>query len=451
MKEKKAGLPLAISMIVGTVVGSGIFFKSDDVLSKVNGNFKFAIMAWCVGAIAMIFGALVIAIYASKVSNANGMVDYFEYTFGKVSKRFGEMCGYLVGWYSSILFYPSLAAVVSWVAAMYTATLFGKEDPVNGTFTWILAASYLVSIFLIATFSRLISRYIQVSSVVLKLIPLFIMAIVGVVVGMSNGVDFGDVSSNLSGSSASFTGAVIATAFSFDGWIVATAINDELKNPKKDLPKALFLGTVLIFVIYVLYFVGVVATVGVDTVISEGDQAINIAFESLFGKNASVILIVFIVISCLGTTNGLIMASSRVSYQIALRGNGIAPSIMSKVNEKTKTPILSSAAGLGITLIMLTIWFSNFNPDILFDRFIDISSLPIVLNYIFFSILYIAAMFQFRDLSIVKRFIFPLLALSGASLIIYGGFIDESIFLYLIISLIIILCALPFFRKDKSV
>ncbi len=251
MKEKKYGLPLAISMIVGTVIGSGIFFKSDDVLVKVGGDFKLAIFAWCVGALAMIFGAAVIANYASRVSSANGLVDYFEYTFGKVSEKFGRMSGYLVGWYSAILFYPSLAAVVSWVAAMYSATLLGKEDPVNGTFTWVLAAIYILVIFILATFSRFISNYIQVSSTIIKLVPLFIMATVGVVVGLKNGVDLTTVSNSIESNSVSFTGAVIATAFSFDGWIVGVAINDELKNPKRDLPRAVLVGTCFNFFIYV--------------------------------------------------------------------------------------------------------------------------------------------------------------------------------------------------------
>lgn len=449
MKEKKYGLPLAISMVVGTVIGSGIFFKSDDVLVKVGGNFRLALLAWVVGALAMIFGALVISSYASRVSDANGMVDYFEYTFGKVNDRLGKLVGYLVGWYSAILFYPALVAVVSWVAAMYTAILFGKQDPVNGMFTWVVAIVYLTTIFLIATFSRVISNYIQVSATVLKLIPLALVAVVGVIFGLINEVDFSAVSSSIESSSVSFTGAVIATAFSFDGWIIATAINDELKNPKKDLPRALLIGTFIVFVIYVLYFSGIIATVGVDTVLSEGDQAVNIAFSKLFGNGAATILTVFIVISCLGTVNGLSMASSRVAYQIAKRGHGIAPSVVSKVSAKSSTPILSSIIGYSITLVMLTIWFSNFNPDILFNRFIDISSLPIVINYILFSTLYVCAMIQFKDISFVKRFVYPLLALAGAGVVIYGGMIDESISIYLIISAVVILSAIPFFRYKK--
>ncbi len=449
MKEKKYGLPLAISMIVGTVIGSGIFFKSDDVLVKVGGDFKLAIIAWCVGAVAMIFGASVISTYASKVSTANGMVDYYEYTFEKISDKVGKLCGYLVGWYSSILFYPALAGVISWVAAMYSSILLGKEDPVNSSFTWILAFVYVVVIFLIATFSRVISNYIQVSSVVLKLIPLFLVAIVGGFFGIKNGIEFSAVTASIESSNVSFTGAVIATAFSFDGWILGTAINDELKDPKRDLPRALIIGTSLIFLIYLLYFTGIVATVGVDAVLANGDQAANMAFEKLFGNNAAVLLTLFIVISCLGTVNGLIMASSRVGYQIAIRGHGIMPSHVSKLWFKSKVPLVSSLVGLVITLFMLTIWYSNFNPDFFISRFIDISSLPIVLNYVLFSVLYVAAIIQFKEHNIIKRFIVPIIALSGSLIVIYGGVIDENIFIYLVISFVIVACGIPFFRYNK--
>ncbi|MFV0499263.1 MAG: APC family permease [Bacilli bacterium] len=447
MKENKAGLPLAVSMVIGIVVGSGIFFKSDDVLSKVNGNFSLAIIAWIIGAVAMIFGALVIGTYASKISHANGIIDYYEYTFGKKNKKLGELFGYMIGSYSAILFYPALAAVISWVAGMYTTSLFYNGDVSNHKLTWILATSYLLIIFLIATLSKLLSEYIQVSSTILKLVPITIIVIFGIIIGFDNIDNFSASISKNSSYSFSFTGAVIATAFSFDGWIIATTINDRLKHPKKDLPRALLIGTILIFAMYILYFIGITSIVGVHSIINIKDNAVALAFTNILGKSGSTLILIFIIISCLGTVNGLIIATSRIYYQLAIRGHGLFPHLISKINPHTKTPVISSLIGFIISLFMLFVWYSNYNPNILINKFVDISSLPIVLNYISFSVLYIAAMFQFKDLSLTRRFVFPILALLGASIIIYGGFLDESIFLYLIISFIIILTTLIFFKK----
>ncbi len=449
--NKKFGLPLAVSMIVGIVIGSGIFFKADDVLSSLNGNFKYGLIAWLIGGIAMIFGALTISLFASRISVSNGIIDYFEFTFSKISKKAGEFAGYITGWYMSILYFPALIAVLAWVSALYTSVLLGINDIENSKTTWIIAIIYMVGLFIICMLSRLISSYIQISATVLKLIPLFLVAIIGVIFGIKNGVTLEELNVSIPTSTKGFTSAVIATAFAFDGWILATSINDELKNPKKDLPKALFFGTLIILIIYIAYFAGIVFTVGANTVVESGNAAVNIAVTKLFGENAATILIVFVVISCLGTLNGLIMTGSKIYYQIATRGHGIMPKTVSQINSKTNSPVISSLLCFGFSVLMLAIWYNNFNgvvniEQILGTATVDITALPIVLNYTFLTVLYIAAIVMFKDEGAIKRFVFPILAIIGSGIILYGGIISPEIGIFLIISAVIIIIGIPLFR-----
>lgn len=453
--KKQFGLPLAISMIVGIVIGSGIFFKSDEVLSSLNGNFKLGILAWICGGIAMVFGALTISVYASKVSVSNGIIDYFEYAFSNISKKSGEFAGYITAWFMSVLYFPALIAVLAWVSASYTTLLLGIEDTSNSMQTWVIALIYMAILFAICIFSRVISSYLQISATILKLIPLFVVAIAGVFLGIKNGVTVEDLNMAVPVTTKGFTAAVIATAFAFDGWILATTMNDEIKDSKKNLPKALFFGTVLILFIYIAYFSGIVLTVGSDAVVSNGDAAVNIAVTSLFGKSAGTIVIVFVVISCLGTLNGLIMTGSRTFYQIAKRGHGIFPKKLSVINEQTNSPVNSTIVSIITSLIMFAIWYNNFNgvvniKEFLGTDFLDVTSLPIVLNYIFLSILYIAAMLLFKEEGIIKRFIFPILALLGALVIIYGGAISDTIRVFLIISIIVIAIGALFFKRKSA-
>ncbi len=449
--NKKFGLPLAISMIVGIVIGSGIFFKADDVLSSLDGNFKYGIIAWIIGGIAMVFGALTISLFASRVSVSNGIIDYFEFSFSKINKKAGELAGYITGWYMSTLYFPALIAVLAWVSALYTSVLFGIDDIENGVTTWVLALIYMIGLFVICTISRVISSYIQISSTILKLIPLFLVAILGTIFGIKNGVTMDQLNASIPVTTKGFTSAVIATAFAFDGWILATSINDELKDSKKNLPKALFIGTIIILIIYIAYFTGIVYTVGADKVVSSGDAAVNIAVTKLFGENGATVIIVFVVISCLGTLNGLIMTGSKIYYQIASRGHGILPSKISKFNNKTKSPVNSAIICLLFSLAMLGIWFNNYNglintQEVLGTAFIDISSLPIVLNYTFLTILYVAAIILFKDEGVIKRFVFPSLAIIGSLIILYGGIISPEIGVFLLISVIIILIGIPLFK-----
>jgi APA family basic amino acid/polyamine antiporter len=81
--EKKYGLFTAIAMVVGVVIGSGVFFKADDVLKMTNGNLILALLAWGIGAFSMIFGALVFAEFAQRIEKSNGIVDYSEMAYGE--------------------------------------------------------------------------------------------------------------------------------------------------------------------------------------------------------------------------------------------------------------------------------------------------------------------------------------------------------------------------------
>lgn len=436
MKKQGYGIIVAISMIVGIVIGSGVFFKADDILIKSGGNFNIALLAWLIGGLSILFGALTISSFASRISKSNGLIDYFEYSFGKFA-------GYIFGWFLSIIYYPAIIAVVVYVAANFTVGLLNLT---SNYAVWIVATTYLVILYLMVVVSRLLSSRFQVTTTVIKLIPLFLIAVIGTIVGLVNHqtIELFNAS-NTSVSVASLPMAVVTVAFTFDGWFIATSINDELKNPKKDLPKALALGAAIIIIIYIAYFLGILSTVGIEGVLTLEDGAASFAATQLFGKAAGTILIVFIIISCLGTVNGLIMVSSRAQYQIATRNSGIMPSKMMKINKKTNTPVNSTIMSLVLSLSMLFIWFGNFN--IWTQRFIDISEVPIVLNYIGLAILYLVVMFKFKDLGFIKRFIFPSLAILGASIVIYGGIINPSIGVYLTISLVIVLLGALLYKK----
>ena len=105
--------------------------------------------------------------------------------------------------------------------------------------------------------SPIIAGKFQVTTTVIKLIPLLLMAVIGTAVGLKSGMlieNFTTVVEEVSTSSALFT-AVVATAFAYEGWIVATSINSELKDSKRNLPKALVLGSIVVVSVYILYYI----------------------------------------------------------------------------------------------------------------------------------------------------------------------------------------------------
>ncbi len=385
-------------MVIGIVIGSGVFFKADNILITSGGNVKVALLAWLVGAMSMIFGSLVFAECANRFEKSNGIVDYAE---GMISEKFA----YLIGWFNGIIYYPAIAAVLAWASGNYTAILFNKD----GNFVWIMALIYMIGIYILNYLSPILSGKFQVASTAIKLIPLMIIAIIGILQGLNSRilVDNFSITSTINDNGSGFAAAVLGAAFAYEGWIIATTINGEIKDAKKTLPKALVFGSLAIVIIYILYFLGIVGMMPTETIMKQGDNTVNMAARTVFGNFGASILTVFIIVSCLGTLNGLILGGSRSFYSLAIRNQGVKPEIFSKLNSKTNIPTNSTIANFVLVCIYLLIWFMNFKGLFPNKIFIDISELPIALIYGIYIVIYIAYMLKMKDLSCVKRFIIP--------------------------------------------
>lgn len=439
--EKKYGLWTTVAMVIGIVIGSGVFFKADNILMASGGDTKIALIAWLVGAVSMIFGALVFAECSNRFERSNGIVDYAE---SMVSEKFA----YLIGWFNGVIYYPALAAVLAWVAANYTAVLFKQE----GRFVWILSVVYMIGIYLLNYYSPILSGKFQVASTAIKIIPLVSIAVVGIIQGIKGGVmieNFATTTSQIAGGNG-FAAAVLGTAFAYEGWIIATTINGEIKDSKKNLPKALIFGSLAIVIIYVTYFLGIIGVIPVEAILQQGDNAVNAAAGAVFGSVGASLLTVFIIVSCLGTLNGLILGGSRGFYSLAIRGQGIKPEFFSKVDSRSDMPTKSAMANLFFVCIYLAIWYMNFAGLFPNGTFVDISELPIALIYGIYIVIYIAFMIKMKDLSFIKRFVIPILALSGASIVVYGGISKPSVLIDLTISIIVFLSGLLFYQKDST-
>ncbi len=440
--EKKYGLPTAIAMVVGVVIGSGVFFKADDVLTLTNGNLILALLAWGLGAFSMIFGSLVFAEFAQRIEKSNGIVDYSEMAYGK---RFG----YLVGWFKGVLYYAPLSAILAWVASLYTMILSGSDNPSNSPVTWGLALIYLAVIYLINYFAPLLAGKLQVGSTVIKLIPLSLVAIIGTISGLLNHVTFDNFSSAVStmrSSGGTLANAVVATAFAYEGWITAVTINSEIKDSKKNLPKALILGAFIVFVVYVMYFLGIASVLPTAEIIAQGDGAITTATTQLFGSVASTILTVFVIISCLGTLNGLVLSTIRIPYSLAIRNQGPFPKKIALINPRSGIPTYSALFAAALSLAYTALWYASINET--FGRYIGLDEIPIVMIYGLYIFLYIWYIRTFDDLGFGKRYIVPICAILGALVIVYGGITNPSIGLYLIVSLAAVGLGMLFYREE---
>ena len=421
---RKYGLITAICMVVGTVIGSGIFFKSQNVLAATGGNTPLGIVAWIISGLVMLTTALQFAVMATKYEKVGGVIDYAEATCGKTY-------AYYMAWFLVNLYYPGMASVLAWVSARYFGALLGWSMISPEVMT--LAGFFLIGSYALNALSPRLAGKFQVSATAIKLIPIVLMAIVGSVVGLANGTltyNFTHtVTEAVGGVGGGLFAAVVATIFAYEGWIVATSINAELKNPKKNLPLALIFGSIIVVVAYVLYYIGVAGGATNEILIHEGATR---AFSNIFGGVGGVLLNVCIVVSCLGTLNGLMLAVTRGMYAIAARNEGPAPEAFSQIDQRTNVATNSSVWGLLITAAWLLYYFGANLGGGWFGLFdFDSSELPVVTIYALYIPMFILWMVKEKEMSPLKRFVIPSIATVACAFMVFAAIYAHGITPYL--------------------
>ena len=434
-------------MVVGTVIGSGVFFKASKVLANNNGSMvKSILTALIVGAI-MLVCAYTFSLLAARVDKVNGLRDYSEISCG-------PFYAYAVGWFASTVFYPTITSCLAWISANYVIMLFGIN--LGWWFHYLLAALLLTASFFFNLLSPKIAGKFQVSTTLIKLVPLSIMAIAGTIAGLINGTTVSNLTSSHTtiNQGGGLFAAIVAFAFAYEGWIFATTINSEIKDSKKNLPRALVFGSIIIISVYVFYFLGLMGVLSVEEIVSSGDNLPREAFSALFGNPIfGTLIYVFVVISCLGTLNGLMMACTRGMYSVAARGEGIAPEFFSKVNKKTDMPTASAIFGLVACLLWLSQWQLGFiNGYLPYFFSFENDELPIVTFYIVCIPIFIYVMRKCKDLGPIKRFVIPGLACLASAFMVFCAIYSYKLdaLYYFIIFAVIMAIGLPFYKKSHE-
>ena len=423
--QRKYGLFTAICMVVGIVIGSGVFFKAQTILQKTGGDMPLGIVAWVIGGAIMLACLLAFAFMGQKYEKVNGIVDYAEATVG-------AGYGYLMGWFVTIIYYPAMTAALAWLTARYTLVFLtavgmpmgAGSNPVTGPECMVLTMLFMVVSYAINALSPKLAGKFQTTTTVIKLIPLGLMAVVGIVYGLISGTltnNFVTVVEVEGVSSSPLFSAVCSSAFAYEGWIIATSINSELKDSKKNLPKALVLGGIIIVAVYIFYYMGVAGGASNAQLISDGAQ---VAFTNIFGNVFGNILNLFIAVSCFGTLNGLMLGLSRGMYSMAARGRGPAPRIFSRVDETVDMPNNSSVmAVLLATAWMVYFYFANLWSFPVGDEIVslagkpfafDCTELPIITIYMMYLPIFVQWIRKEKDQSVVRRFVMPILAMCGS-------------------------------------
>ena len=457
--ERKYGLFTAICMVAGIVIGSGVFFKAQTILEKTGGDMPLGVLAWVIGGIIMMGCLLTFAFMGQKYEKVGGVVDYAEATVGKTY-------GYLMGWFVATIYYPAMAAVLCWVTARYFLEFIVSVNPdfpliipaaeggcLIGPECVVLTLFILCFAYAVNALSPKLAGKFQTTTTVIKLIPLALMAVVGIVYGLANGTlteNFQTPAVVGGTHSHPLFAAICSTAFAYEGWIIATSINAEIKDSKKNLPRALIVGGLIIAAAYIFYYLGVAGGATNQQLI---DQGTTVAFTNIFGGTLGNLLKLFIAISCYGTVNGLLLACCRGMYAIAARGQGPRPDTFGQLDAKTNMPNNSSIIGL----LLVGGWFAYFYLSNLAGTWsgpfvFDSSELPIITIYLMYLPMYVQWMRKEKDQPVLRRFVMPILALIGSLFMVVACIVSHGIgcLWYLIVFMVIMTIGVLLNRRQNK-
>lgn len=435
--NEKYGLFTAITMIVGIVIGSGIFFKSDNILLATNGSVKLGILAFVIAAFTIIFGSITISELASRTNTPGGIVTYAdEFINEKVASGFG--------WFQTFLYFPTLIVIISWVVGIFICSLFGFDGALELQIA--IGTLYMFFIFTLNIVSAKIGGYFQNIATIIKLIPLFLIAILGIIFGDPTPLFVNDTVKGLH--AASLIAALGPIAFSFDGWVVSTSISHEIRHSKRNLPLALIIAPIFILMIYLAYFIGINALIGPDKVIALGDNHINAVAGKFLGPTGAKAILIFVIISVMGSVNGLVLGYVRMPYALALKNMIPNPKSFKTVNGKLGIPVNSALLAFFISLIWMGIHYVTTKYNLL--RNSDISEISIVISYALYTLLYFKVFSLYRKKIItskIKGMAIPFMATVGSCIIFLVGVQNPLFIIYASFCLIITLAG--YFYKAR--
>lgn len=366
--KKEIGLAVAMSLVMGTVIGSGIFMKPGRVIEAVGGS-TLALVAWVLGGVLSIAGGLTIAEVSVRIPKTGGLYVYLEEVYGKV-------WGFLCGWMQTIIYGPAIIGALG----LYFGTLLSDLFSLPGGWSVPLGIGTVVFLAVMNSFGTKYGGSIQVVTTVAKFMPILLIIVLGLWKGNEQVLGAGSGSVLHTGMGS----AMLATLFAYDGWMLVGFVAGEMKNPAKHLPIAIVGGLSIVTAAYVIINVAMLHVLPADEIVRLGTSAAGTAATTLLGGLGGKIVSIGILISIFGCLNGKILAFPRIMLAMAERRQLPFSRFLSKIWSRSGVPV--AALAVEITLAVTVMVFSN--PDYLSD-------MAVFAIYMFY-ILSFAAVFLLR-------------------------------------------------------
>ncbi len=363
------GVNQAIAVVVGTVIGSGIFLVPTEMMQAV-GSAKVVYIVWLVGGLLSFFGALTYAELGAMKPQASG-----EYVY--MRDAYGPLAGFLASWTWFLIAKPASIATLTTgivrVLGTFPAFAFLSNQAIHTPFTINYGQFLAIAATLLITFLNYIgikkAGEFQLIFTLLKV--LIILAIVAAGFSYSGGTwaNFAGSYTGAKGGIAGFMAALVAALWAYDGWNDLNMVAGEIRKPERDIPIALIAGVAIVGVLYVLVNAAVQYVLPASAVGATQRPASD-AMALVLGPIGAGIVSAGMALSMFVALNGAIMSGARVPFTMSR--DGYFFSALGQVHPRFHTPsaALLVQASLGIILLLLGGSFRQFFSLTIFSEWL---------------------------------------------------------------------------------
>jgi len=331
--DRVLGLRDLILIVIGTVIGSGIFLVPGGVLRQAGGHAGPALLVWVVGGALSLLGALAYGELGAMNPSAGGLYVYLR-------DAFGPLTAFLYGWTFFLVIATGSAATLAVASTSYLQP-FVALGPIGQK---LAAVALLGLVSAINVRSTRGSADVQNWSTAIKVGALLIMSAVLIVLhheAPAAGAAFWPPSFTRSLLSGMGLG-MIGVLWAYEGWQYVTFSAGEALNPQRTFPRAIVVGTASLVGIYLLANVGYLAALGTEGV-AGSDRVAAEAVGAIVGPGAARLIAAAILVSIFSATNGLTITAPRVYY--AMARDGLFLQKLAEVHPRYGTPAVSIIAG----------------------------------------------------------------------------------------------------------
>lgn len=386
-KREKIGLFTAISIVAGSIIGSGIFMKPATMAAQTGSN-TLLLMAWLIGGFFSLCGVLLFAELSSMYPRSGGLYIYLK-------EMYGDFAAYYYGWSAFAVINTAAVAAIAVICASYSnfflnipelpkgvwhqwelhLPFIGRFYPLQNIGVKALAIAIVLSLSWLNAKSLKQSGRLQNMATVLKIAA--IVLLVGIILSSSAGKASNWASNTLVDTSwtkiLSLTMVALTGAFmSYDGWQNITFLGSEIDKPEKNLPRSLIYGVVICIVVYLLINLAYTFVLPVNQM-AESQLVASDAIQKASGKTAAGIIAALVALSTFGCVNGNVMAVSRVTYAMAAEGDFFRHA--GKLSSRSGTP----ANAIWWHAVWSSLFILSGTFDMLADMFVFLTWLFILL------------------------------------------------------------------------